>query len=710
LTEEVEKNFVEKYKKMGFNIGEKTPNTHPNPQKRKSPKPNSEGKIPYHTEINTEPIDQRNGLVVFCGKTSGNLLGLDLDHEELYGYFKHYSTFTTRTGRGYHIFFRTFDTPKSKSMTNEKGQHIDFLGQGKIAVLPPSIHPETKKPYEIVQDLPVMQLSRKHQEELIQLIQSLGFGDIGNKTKSPLPLEDIKQSKVPKGLRHNCCRWYANHLLSIEECDEKTIWDKMTKWNEALPVPMPQEEFEELIEDCIEFISENKTPQKEKKEEIERVVGILLSEYNFKTFRDNWDMLVYEDGVYVEDAESIISERCNELIPDGSKYQYNEVKWKIQSSTFVKRSDFNLDFSKFVMENGILDLNTMKLEAYDPEFLTTVKIPIVYDPEAKCPEFINFMKSCFEKDEKSYDFEGIITVLEECGNILTANRKNFEISSMWIGDGSNGKSTLLKIIIGVIGSKNCSKVSIHSLENNRFALSQIFGKLANAYGDISNKELNSLGIFKQTISGDEMSAEKKNKDAFSFIPYAKHFFSANEMPDIKDNSDGAFRRIYVTKWENQFISGSNRIEDLDKKILEDEKSGIFNLFLHNYRILMKNGGFSYKQTIADVRETIKKEADKKREFIENCVVELYDHNISKDEFYEVLVKYFRSKSYDVPTKKKLGIHLPTYAFTDDRVRINGELVRVWKNIDWNWNDEWIKSNVRNPVGQSSDSQTKIDKV
>jgi len=689
---------------MGFNIGEKTPNTHPNPQKRKSPKPNSEGKIPYHTEINTEPIDQRNGLVVFCGRTSGNLLVLDLDHSELYDFFKHYSTFTTKTGRGFHLFFRTFDTPKSKALTNDKNQHIDFLGQGKIAILPPSIHPETKKPYEIVQDLSVMQLSRKQQEELIQLIQSLGFGDIGNKTKLPLPLDEIKQSKVPEGLRHDCCRWYANHLLSIEECDEKTIWDKMKNWNQSLPVPMPQEEFEELIEDCIEYIFENKTPQKEKKEEIERVAGILLSEYTFKTFRDNWDMLVYEDGVYVEDAESIISERCNELIPDGSKYQYNEVKWKIQSSTFVKRDNFNQDFSKFVMENGSLDLNTKNLEDYDPDFLTTVKIPIIYDPKAKCPEFINFMKSCFEKDEKSYDFEGIITVLEECGNILTANRKNFEISSVWIGDGSNGKTCMLKIIIGVIGSKNCAKVSIHSLENLRFTLSQIFGKLANAYGDISNKELNSLGIFKQLVSGDEMSAEKKNKDAFSFVPYAKHFFSANEMPDIKDNSDGAFRRIYVTKWENQFISGSNRIEDYDKIILK-EKSGIFNLFLHNYRRLIKNNGFTYKQTIADVRETIKKEADKTREFIENCITRTPNKIISKDEFYENLVKYFIDKEYEVPTKKKLGIHLPTYAFTDDRVAINGIVTRVWKNIEWNFNNEWVKNNIKK---SDSDPQTKID--
>ena len=252
----------------------------------------------------------------------------------------------------------------------------------------------------------------------------------------------------------------------------------------------------------------------------------------------------------------------------------------------------------------------------------------------------------------------------------------------------------MKIINAVYGPKNTSHVSIHAMGELRFAIAQFYGKLMNNYADISNKELDNLGMFKQVISGDTIQAEKKNKDPFNFTPYAKHFFSANEMPQIKDNSDGVFRRIYLTKWKNQFLPGVNRIEDLDKKILAKEKSGIFNLFLENYRTLIRNNGFRYKQTISQVREIMKVESDKLMEFIDVCLVKNPNGYISKEKLYEIYVKYCESKSYEIYIKQKFGANLPTYGVLDDSKYINNKTVRVWKGYSLNVKDEWIKNNVK----------------
>jgi len=413
---------------------------------------------------------------------------------------------------------------------------------------------------------------------------------------------------------------------------------------------------------------------------------LIMKNYKFRTLTDTKEILYYQDGVYVERGDILISSKCERLIPQCSKHEVNEIIAIIQRRTFTERTEFNQDLTKLVLENGIFNLDTKKLSEHDPNFLTTVKIPIVYQPGATCFDYIKFLKECL-------DSKDIITVVEEASNVLTTNNKNFEVSAIWLGNGANGKTTNMNIINGVYGHENCSHVSIHDMGKIRFAVAQLYGRLLNSYADISNEELNNLGMFKQLISGDAIQAEKKNKDPFNFTPYAKHFFSANEMPQIKDNSDGTFRRIYLTKWKNQFLPGVNRITDLDKKILAKEKSGIFNLFFENYRTLIRNDGFRYKQNIGQVREIMKIESDKLMEVINVCLIKNPNGYIIKEKFYEIYVKYCESKSYEIYPMQNIGAKLPTYGVLADSKKINGKTTRIWKGYSLNIKDEWVKTNI-----------------
>ena len=410
--------------------------------------------------------------------------------------------------------------------------------------------------------------------------------------------------------------------------------------------------------------------------------------YKFKTLNDTKEILYYKDGIYQFGGDVIIKQECERIIPECSKYKVNEVMGIIERKTFESRKNFNNDLSKLVLANGIFDLVTFELSPFSPEFLSTIKVPIVYDPKATCPQFIKFLKAVLP------DKKDIITVIEETSNILTTNKKNFEVSAIWIGTGANGKSTLLKIIRGVIGQDNCSSISIHDIEEQRFAIAQLYSKLANISADISNDGLEGLSRYKQLVSGDGIQVEKKGKEPFDLYNFAKMFFSANDMPNIKDNSDGAFRRIFVTKFENTFLRGSNCIQDLDKIILETEQSGIFNLVLENYKTLLRNNHFRYEQPIGVVREIIKKESDKLLEFIKSVWDEDPNGVIGKDRFYEIQQKYMKDKHYEIYSKQRLGANLPTYGFRSDSRKINGKAHRVWLGFSLKKNDDWVKNNVK----------------
>ncbi len=486
-------------------------------------------------------------------------------------------------------------------------------------------------------------------------------------------------------LSGNCAECENADCLCYESHSKTELENEFTKT--AASVLPNADELKQILKDTPEIKRDFELNSEEEKHELSEYAFSIMSDYTFKTLEDTDEVLYYSKGVYEFHGEVLIKKECEKIIPECTKHQVNEVIGIIQRRTYAKRSLFNNDFSKLVLENGMLNLDISELSEYDKGFLTTIKLPINYDPKARCPKFLNFLKECHTTPAD------IITVIEEMANILTFNRQNFEISAMWIGGGSNGKSTCLKIIEGCIGRKNCSHVSIHAMQNQRFAISQLDGKSVNSFADISNRELNNLGIFKQVVSGETIPAEKKNKDHFELNSFAKHFFSANEMPDIKDNSDGAFRRIYVTKWENQFLAGVNRVEGLAETILDEEKSGIFNLMLENFKTLERNRGFRYKQSIAKVREIIKLESDKLLEFITEVLVKEPNGLIVKDSMFEIYVKWCNFHSNEVYSKQKFGTNLPTYGIHDDTKKLDGKAKRVWVGYSWNTNSEWVKNNV-----------------
>jgi len=412
----------------------------------------------------------------------------------------------------------------------------------------------------------------------------------------------------------------------------------------------------------------------------------IMTKCKFITLKDTNEIYFYQDGIWCEGGKFLIEELCQEIINECKNSFTSEVIGMIHRSTGINHDELNNNLSKFVLENGVLDLDTLVLTEHNPELLSTIKLPTEYDPKARCPKFIKFLKDCLNPHD-------VITVIEECANILTLNRNYRDVCAIWIGDGANGKSTLLKIIEGLFGSNNCSAVSLHAMQGESFALADLEGKPINIYADISNRELNNLGKFKQIISQESLRAEKKNQPSFKFRPFAKLFFSANEMPDIKDNSDGVFRRIYVTKWENQFLPGINRIDNLDRIILKEEKSGIFNLLIQNYRTLMKNKGFRYKQSIAQVRETIKRESDKLREFVEDCLIIDPNGQIPKHVMYETYVKFCTENKYDPYPQQKFSVNLPSYQINKAFLRIDGHPTRFWR-ATFNKENEWLRGQVK----------------
>ena len=410
-----------------------------------------------------------------------------------------------------------------------------------------------------------------------------------------------------------------------------------------------------------------------------------MQDYRFKTLSDTDEILVYETGVYRLGGEVKIKEECEKRIKSCNIYMVNQITGTIKRSTYIKREEFDQDPDIISLKNGLLNIKTGEFTKFNPNVLCRNQIPVIYDPKSGPKKFIKFLMDCLP------DFRDRITVIEQFASTLI-KQPNFEKVSMYIGGGSNGKSTFLKLISRFLGLENIASVSIHDLTYSRFAPARLDGKLANIYSDIVNSELEQLGRFKALVSGDPIDAEKKGKDAFSLINHAKMFYSANQIPEIDDDSDAVFRRFLVTEWTQRYgnepdvESGiyQKDTELIDKLCTEKEFSGILNLLLFTVKRLLKQNKFTFDQTIEQVRKTMKERADSILLFCNNYLVTDSEAMLPKKIIYRKYCDWSTENKQIIKPERQFNAKLnQVMNVMSSTQKVNKKATKVWMGIKFN---------------------------
>lgn len=112
------------------------------------------------------------------------------------------------------------------------------------------------------------------------------------------------------------------------------------------------------------------------------------------------------------------------------------------------------------------------------------------------------------------------------------------------GDKRNGKSTLLKAIVNVLGENNVTTLDFKDL-SKQFATHLLRGKLANIGDDIASDYVSDVSVIKKLVSGERLTADRKFKESIQFNNYAKLIFSANDLTRFKDDSGAMLDRLIL---------------------------------------------------------------------------------------------------------------------------------------------------------------------
>ncbi|MBH0228836.1 phage/plasmid primase, P4 family [Halobacillus yeomjeoni] len=369
-------------------------------------------------------------------------------------------------------------------------------------------------------------------------------------------------------------------------------------------------------------------------------------------FFDGIHLYAYEHGVYKNKARLKVRKLAQlKLGEEARRNRVEEVIYYLESQKVLGPEDLNINHSHLNVLNGMVNWKTGDLKDHTPTYLSTIQVPVTYNPQAKCPKFDHFLKEVVD--------EGAISMVHEMMGYLLIPKSNLEKAFMLTGTGANGKSTLLYVIEKLIGKDNIANVPLQDLESNRFKKAQLYGKLANIFADLSSSIMEGSSVFKTLVSGDRIDGEFKGKDSFSFTPFAKLIFSANELPPSTELGDSFFRRWEIINFPNQF-KGSARKHDLKHDLTtKDELSGILNHALEGLRRIMRNGEFTPCESSRKRKEEYEREADNVLAFIdEECLISPKVQVFTK-QLYQSYKEWCFDNGYKSLGKKKFNNRLTT---------------------------------------------------
>lgn len=190
------------------------------------------------------------------------------------------------------------------------------------------------------------------------------------------------------------------------------------------------------------------------------------------------------------------------------------------------------------MANGLLDWKSGELRSHTPDHLSTIQLPVKWDPDATCPGIARFLSEVLPDEACS-------ALVFEIAGYAFYPRSLFHKAVMLCGPGRNGKSVLLSILRAMLGEGNVAAVPLQRLSETPFAVAQLCGKLGNICGDLDARAIHRTDMFKMLTGGDAIHAEKKFKPPFEFKSFALPIFAANEVPLSADQTPAWFERWLI---------------------------------------------------------------------------------------------------------------------------------------------------------------------
>jgi len=602
-----------------------------------------------------------------------------------------------------HIYFISPIPFPGKGSDTKIGIEVKGDGRNGLMYVSPSIH-KNGLPYEIIGTKDILELGYDEASKIISHINSIctkcgiKYLEKESNTKlSPKIREIIQKLEIDKtitileGARHNTLLSIANSLLFTHYINGNRTKDRLKKFleetNEQLcqPYPLHYKEIDAIWKSSLEYVEENNIQNKisqfkKKAALIEEATEKILSSSHILTIEESREILYYQDGVYIKGGETLVEKELEK------HYKYNlnahiinEIKGHIMRQTYIKNQELDNDLNLINLKNGLYNIQTQKLESHSPNYHSIKQKHIIYNKTIKPKLFGRFLKEVLYPSQ--------IRMAVEIMAYTFLREHLSELYFILVGKGANGKSVFTGLLSELHGLDNVSNVPLQSLLEDKFALADLENKDVNIDTELSNTTIKDMSILKRITGKQKQRIQRKGKDAYDTLLYAKIFFNANTLPSTYDDTDATIRRQTILSFPNQFEEGKNADPKiLEKLTTEEELSAIFNILMIGLKTILKNNmPYLNQKTIQEKRERLELMSNSVKFFMDEAWDEENStelDNIAKMDLYcsyEQFCRYNKIHPESIEKVGKILKHHP-YNFGEGRETTGKQRKTIWKGV------------------------------
>ena len=262
---------------------------------------------------------------------------------------------------------------------------------------------------------------------------------------------------------------------------------------------------------------------------------------------------------------------------------------------------------------GIVNLRTAQLGPSDPSRLHTRSTTITPDWEADHGLWSYFLETTFEGQD-----EHLIPYLQRLLGYSITGAVTHHVLPFLHGAGANGKSTMLDVVMALLGSYAGSSPRgflMQGMQQHETEIARLSGLRFVVASEVNQRDRFDEAKVKELTGGDTLTARFMRQDHFKFTPTHHLWLMGNKQPRVESGGESFFRRLRLIPFTN-VVPKEQRDEHLTQKLIDEEGPAILAWIIDGARAATAKGIRDPESVLAATREYASEE-DALGQFVED---------------------------------------------------------------------------------------------